>query len=508
MTFEPGPAVLGGVLFLLLVAWCFSHRRVDRSLAALGLYLGLLDGYIKLRTGSPWITLGRDVLVAAVAAGALFRALTSNKPLPLPPLGGFVLAFAALVIIEMFNPGGRDLPGSLAGLRQHLEFVPLFFLGYAFLRRTSQIKTLLVILVVCASVGGVVSFVQSTLTPEQFADWGPGYAERVLGTGSFEGAPRLAYEDDGARRVRPFGLGSDIGAGALIAALALPALIALMMGPKGKLRLWTIPLAAGIGLAIATSGTRAALIVFFVCAVTFALLAATGKSAIRVLAGLLIGMVIVFAAFGALGPENSTAKRAQSITPNQVVSTFSRERGSGVLLFGEYALRYPLGIGVGSAGPAAVQFSDLTGTTTVLNGETQWNFLILELGIAGLLVMLALNLRLMWASLTRIRRLQDAQLRLHIAALAAPLFGLIAAGFAAPTTTTVPQAPYFWLVAGVLSYWLIGGRARVRSRTMRERETRTPATALGPRAKAGRRGVVVTTSRTRRAMTGQSNSAR
>jgi hypothetical protein len=44
--------------------------------------------------------------------------------------------------------------------------------------------------------------------------------------------------------------------------------------------------------------------------------------------------------------------------------------------------------------------------------------------------------------------------RLYLAALAAPLAGLIAQGFAGPTTASVPAAPYFWLVAGLLSYWL------------------------------------------------------
>lgn len=39
--------------------------------------------------------------------------------------------------------------------------------------------------------------------------------------------------------------------------------------------------------------------------------------------------------------------------------------------------------------------------------------------------------------------------------LAAPLFGLVAAGFAGPTTIAVPYGPFLWLVAGVLSYWLI-----------------------------------------------------
>ena len=93
-----GPAAAGAVVFLLVAAWCFSHRRVDQSLAVLGLYLGLLDGYLKLRIGSPIITLGRDVLVAAIAGGALLRSMNSQHPLPIPPLGGLVLAFAAVVL--------------------------------------------------------------------------------------------------------------------------------------------------------------------------------------------------------------------------------------------------------------------------------------------------------------------------------------------------------------------------------------------------------------------------
>jgi hypothetical protein len=68
---------------------------------------------------------------------------------------------------------------------------------------------------------------------------------------------------------------------------------------------------------------------------------------------------------------------------------------------------------------------------------------------------LALNLRLMALALTRIRRIHDPTVRLHLAALAAPLFGLVAAGFAGVTTASVPPAPYFWFVAGVLSYWLV-----------------------------------------------------
>jgi len=453
MASDGSAIAFAALVFGALVVWCFSHRRVDRTLAALGLYLGLFDAYLKLRTGNALVTIGRDVLVAAIAAGALVRTLSSHQPLRVPPLGGFVLTFSAVVILGLFHPDGGSVSAGLAGLRQHLEFVPLFFLGYAFIREEGQLQKLLFILVLCAAVGGVVSYVQSTLTPQQFAEWGPGYRDRILGNGVL--SPRVAYGDAGVRTVRPFGLGSDIGAGAVAAALALPALTALLMVARGWLRAMMIPLSVGIALAIATSGTRAALITVFVSAAAFAVIAAASRNALRVIVGLTIGAVLVYGAFNYLGSDTSTAERATTIAPDKVLSTFSRERGSGVRTFREYATSYPLGIGVGSVGPAATALKRDSRASQIFNTETEWNFLVLETGLLGLAVFLLINIRLMLLALTRIRRMRVAAVRLYLAAIAAPLFGLLAAGFAGPTTTAVPPAPYFWFAAGVLSYWLI-----------------------------------------------------
>ena len=470
-----GPFAVGATAFFLLAAWCFTHRRVDRSLAAVGLYLGLLDGYVKLKTGSPYVTLGRDVLVAAIAGGALLRGMT-GRSLPLPPLGGLVLAFGAVVIIEMFNPQSPVFVFSAGGVRQHLEFVPLFFLGYAFMRRESQIKKLTLILVLCAGAGGFVSYIQSTLSPQELANWGPGYSERVLGTGVFEGAPRVTFDENGVpNAVRPFGLGSDLGAGAVAAALALPALIALMMMARGVQRALLLPLGIGIGLAVATSGTRAALITVFVTMVAFGLLAAASRNGSRVIAPLTVSAILVFGAFAVLGSENSTTNRAKTITPGNVVGTFRQERASSVQKFTEYAAKYPFGLGVGTVGPAAGALSDRPISTQTLNTETEWNFLVLEVGLVGLALFIAINVRLMALALRRIRRLGDPALRLHLAALAAPLFGLIAAGFGGTTTATVPPAPYFWFVAGVLSYWLV---------TRREPSAETPDPPVRGRPRA------------------------
>lgn len=452
---EPGPTGVGVTLFVLLAAFCFTDRRVDRSLAVLGLYLGLLDGYLKLRTGSSVITLARDVLVIAIAGGALLRTLTSNQRLPLPPLGGFVLAFSAIVLVEVFNPEGRPLASGLAGVRQHLEFVPLFFLGYAFMRSEAHVRKLLFVLVACAAVGGFVSYIQSTLTTEQFANWGPGYRERIYGQGIFSGAGRVAFGASGGTEVRPFGLGSDLGAGAAAAALAIPALIAIFMRAHGWARLAIVPLAIGIGLAVATSGSRAAQITVFASAAAFGLVAAASRNVVRVIAGLTAGTIVVYGAFAFLGSDNTTAQRAQSIAPTRLLTTFSQERASGVLKFDEYAYAYPLGLGVGSVGPAASAFGRVSQESLRFNVDTEWNFLIVETGLAGLAVFLALCLRLMTLALTRIRHIEDQRMRLQLAALAAPIFGLVVAGFGGPFTASVPTAPYFWFVSGVLSYWLV-----------------------------------------------------
>ena len=457
----PGVPAVGATAFLLLVAWCASHRRVDRALAGLGLYLGLLDGYVKLRTGSPVVTLGRDVLVAAIAGGVLLRALRSQQRLALPPLGGLVAAFGAIVFVELFNPSAEGgIASKVAGVRQHLEFVPLFFLGYAFVRRERQVQTLLLILVVCASAGGVVSLIQSQLTPAELAEWGPGYSERILGTGAFEGAPRVAFDDAGNTSVRPFGLGSDMGGGAVAAALALPALVALMMGASGWVRLATIPLSLGIALAIATSGTRAALITVFASALAFGVLVVASRNTMRIAAGLAVASAVVYVVFASA--DNNTTERAKSITPTKVISTFNEERATSVAKFADYAVQYPLGVGVGSVGPAGAAFGAKKELAERFNIETEWNFLVLEVGLAGLAVFLALNLRLMFLALTRIRHIADPALRVNLAALAAPLFGLIVADFAGPTTASVPPAPYLWLVAGVLSFWLVTAYRRER----------------------------------------------
>ena len=62
--------------------------------------------------------------------------------------------------------------------------VPLFFVGYAFLKTRARLRAFFLILLVIATANGIVGMVQLNLTPAQLASWGPGYAFRINGNGS------------------------------------------------------------------------------------------------------------------------------------------------------------------------------------------------------------------------------------------------------------------------------------------------------------------------------------
>src|SRR5262249_9170155 len=156
--------------------WMLLSERYEWTLVALMLYLGLADGYLKLSTGSSNVTLVRDLLLYAIAAGALIRMAVRRQAPTLPPLSGWVIAWLVVVGVQLANPHDGTLLHSLASLRPHVEWIPLFFLGYLILRSRKRIRVFLVLLLVVASANGIVGLIQQNLTPQQLAGWGPGYS--------------------------------------------------------------------------------------------------------------------------------------------------------------------------------------------------------------------------------------------------------------------------------------------------------------------------------------------
>jgi hypothetical protein len=448
------------VVVLAITAWMLFSERYEWTLAILMLYLGLADGFLKLSTGVQEATLVRDLLFYAIATGALVRVAVRRETITLPPLSGWVIAWLAVVIVQLANPDNGTLLHSVGSLRPHVEWVPLFFLGYLVLRSKARIRNFLLLLLAIAAANGVVGLVQQNMTPQQLAGWGPGYRQAINGEGSV--SARKFVDEEGNERNRPFALGGDIGFGGAVGTLAVPAALALLGLSIGiATRFGVAALSIGVVLAIASSAGRTYVLAGIVAALAFAALTVTSRGGMRAVAAAAVGLVIAYAAFGVFSSdsEEGSLDRYSSITtPSQAISTAVDYRRATLTKIPLYIRKIPLGAGIGSSGPAG-SFAG-GGAGRGLDGESEPTYLLIELGIPGLLVMVGFNLTLLYLSVTRIRRIADRETRMLLTAIAAPLFALFASWFVGVDTATVPGGPYLWFAGGVLSYWLLGERGK------------------------------------------------
>ncbi len=481
--FAPGKSLLGIAAPAIMVLVCLYFvvsPRIEVSLAVLLLYLGLLDGYLKLRSGSTAVTLGRDALLYSIVIGLLVRAALRHERHSVPPLAGYVLAFVLATLVQLFNPSDPKLSIAVAGVRPHLEWVPLFVLGFLVLRDTRRLRGFFVLLLIVAGVNGVVGLIQFALTPQQLARWGPGYSQRYLGTGSFAGAARTFADTSGVIHVRPLALGSDFGFGGDLGLIALPGALALIGFTRSrKLRVLALVGIAGVGLAVLTAQSRAAVVAAVGALIAYGMLSARSRQRGIAIVSLAAGLAVFYVLLTAFVSSNQSGAfdRYKSIAPSQIVNSLSESRGNALAVVPKYFVQIPFGAGLGSTGPAAVLAS---GGASPYNAETEFSYLTVEVGVAGMLAILALTIRMIFASFRIISRVADRETRAMIAALAAPLFSILGLWFVSSVSATTPLAPYFWLTAGGLSYWLAetaGAPSPVWNRAGGRR--REPAVSIG-----------------------------
>ena len=446
-------------------AWMLLTERYEWSLTVLMLYIGLADGYIKLRTGSSNATLVRDLLLYSIAAGAVLRLAVRHEKVSFPPLAMWVAVWVAIVVVQIANPSNGTLFHSIASTRQHIEWIPLFFFGYLVIRTKNRLRWFLLLLVTVAAINGVVGLVQFNMTPEQLSGWGPGYEEAINGTDTI--SSRTYIDSTGTARTRPFGLGGDFGFAGIVGMLAVPAAFGLLsLARRPSLRMATVPLAAGVVIAIATSNARVDVVGSVIAGLAYLCLTVTSRAGLRTVLAVSVALAVSYGTVSLLSSDTGprSFERYESIaSPSEAISTTIDYRKGTLSLIPKYIQDFPLGAGIGSNGPAA----NLAGGGTEhahLNAESEPNFLLIELGVPGLVLFYGFTLALFGLAVTRIRRITDRELRILLTAVAAPLFALAATGIVGITTAATPAAPYLWFAAGVMAYWLRGaGRQAVSS---------------------------------------------
>jgi hypothetical protein len=458
--------------------WLVLSDRYERSLVLVLLYLGLADGVLKLRLDRDGVTLIRDALLYAIVLGALGRLVARRGPVRWPPLSGWVVAWVAIVVVQLANRSNPGWLHALAALRPHLEFVPLFFLGFETMRTAARLRVFFAVLAAVTCVNGIVALYQIRLSPDQLATWGPGYAELARGTGPT--SPRAFIDASGVVHVRPPALGGDMGFSGALGALAAPGVLALGLWARRRrlVLAGVVVLAAGVALAIATSASRLAVLQGVVAAGAFSIFAVvTARRVLSALGVVAAAAVLIAASVVVLSRvEPGIFDRYSSITPARVFSTAYEYKSAPLEQAPTYVVDFPFGAGLGSVGPAAG--ADIGADRRAgLNGETQVTFLLVEVGIVGFLLLLMLNIHLFYRCFTRIHAVPAGTVHLFLAALASAMFGLFVAWLAGPTTASAPQAPFFWFGLGTLAFW-IGGPSlpsAVHARAGRWRRIRGPA---------------------------------
>jgi O-antigen/teichoic acid export membrane protein len=430
-----------------LPAWLALTKRTGLALSVVLLYLGLVDGVVKLHSGGQAATLGRDVVIYAVAIGMAIRA---PRPFRLPPLSGWVLVWVAVFVVQLGNPGDISLSHAAASLRQHLEFIPLFFIGYSALRTRASLHTFFALLLAVATINGIVAEYQHSIGPAALAGWGPGYADVLTGTGA-----QTYYTASGQEEVRPPGLGGYEGFGGLLGVAALPGGIVLLIAYRR--RRWLLALIIlgliGCGFAVLTSESRSDVVMAVITLFGMIGLIAAGGQVTRALVALGIATVLAGGAVLIITSQDPGALyRYSSIAPDQAASTIVSSRSGTWSLLPQYVRDIPFGAGLGTVGPAATKAG---GVLTTWNAESEFNFLIVEGGVPALLAFLAFQVALFRMIFIGLRRERDPEAALLIAGVAAALFGWAAAAFFGTTTAEPPDAAMLWLAAGVLSWWLV-----------------------------------------------------
>ncbi len=452
-------AVIAGAIGIVALIVC---ARLEVTVTLVLLYLGLLDGPVKLLTNTRELTASiSDVIILAVCLGALMRLAVTRQRITMPPLSGWVLAWVVLVVVNAFNPRTEGILHVLGGFRQQLQFVPFFYFGYVLMRSKKRFRQLFIIVGVLALANGVVAAYQTELSPSQLAGWGPGYHNLIYPAGS--GSARV-YFSEGEARVRPPGLGAEAGSSGAVGHVALPMCLALIALSRRRKKWIATLLALGAIMAVIVGLGRLQLIGAGLGVVAFVgLTLLSGRQFTRTL-GTILAVVVLAIPVGAIvvsSLRSGTFKRYENIGTSSQTTLHKEAAWSKIPKYVEVS---PFGFGLGNSG-AVSGFGGNANKNLIeghgLTSETQYNVLVKELGLPGLILwpLLAIYISLLVAR--RIRKVRDGELAVCLAGTIAAFVALPIEGSSGFVSGGVAGGAYYWFAIGVVAYWLCGSRPAI-----------------------------------------------
>lgn len=467
--------------------WYLTTERIPLALILLIVFMGVFEGYLKLNTsGSAYYVIyaARNVLTIALGLNVLFKARMRKLEeigidFSWPPFSLLIGFYLLWCLINIFHPDGINLMNSIAGVRPHIEFVPLYFLGFLVCKKDPKWYThLLITFVIIGVLNAVAAIHQYKLGPEALSQvWGPGY-EKLVGdlNGNIQDPAtvrdkigfnaRVYYDSNYNLILRPPGLGSDHSFPAMVAQISMFAVLVLLFYYLKMKNYWMVGFLALSALllfaGIIVSASRSYLLLTIV-GLAIGLLFYMRE----IFSGQKLKIVVLLIIAGAIWGGNYALKsyisesvydRFQNVsTPGKLYERLEEEKFSNWDYTRYYLFENPLGRGLGKVGPGAAFFATSVEDAMFLgNGETEVNFVLSELGIVGLfLLYIPIIATFLKSSLIIRTSAADTYQRLSSMVVFLYLLAFLLNSFFG-TGAMFPQKACIWLLMGC--FWALHNR--------------------------------------------------
>lgn len=388
----------------------------------------------------------QDGTFLIVLVPLVLRRVLNGSQHNLPPrtwtmIDTLLMLYLGLNLLCAFNPASPSPWLALAAVRVRLlPLMMYFFVLYITREGVDLERPLFFVMATCTLCGAVFGLYESAIGIAGVQHLGPGFWPRQVS--------RVWQDAHGGQHFRPPGIYSDAGIAVLVAGMF--AFLALLRPPMLKTGSAKVFVAVALVLSvveIVATGSRSG---FLAVAAGFLFLALWKRS--RVLTAAIVGLPIVLGIALLIQPQ-ILDRYATVLNPAQA---YQQNRGYTNIVLLDELRRQPLGFGTGTATEGASKVADLlkidatadSGTTKYDNG---WSNLLHEMGVAGVVVYLALLVAIFALGMRASRGLPPGKAYLAVTLTVWTVVAFVSTiGFI--ITDVFPINVYFWsLLALVVS---------------------------------------------------------
>jgi hypothetical protein len=439
-----------------------------------------VEGLLKLLSNyNRVVHVGIDIIVLSVTAVWVVDAIVRRRAkLPRLPWVPLILAYAAWIVLEVFNPYSPGLIPSIAAFKTHLTMIPLYFIGAALIRDRRGLVLMLAALSAIALVPYAAAILQYVAGPQSVLDLSPRFWQNIA-----------FYHE-----WRPFGTSAVPGGASVFAFLVTPLALLLLIAPEQTRRmryLAALSIALGAGTFI-VSGVRQMILGCMLAILVMAALQLSRGRSRGLIAVVFVGLIGAGAYIGIqeyLTPISTANVKKYALAPDiwrqrNVVDRLLTMTNAGLYLEAREGApaaiwyrvqRYPFGAGLGRTGSGAGAFMTVINAdprSAAIENEVGWsdNFYadeIVEAGVPGLVIWLIMLTGLTGGAVRLARRAQDPLVASAAAAIAGLFFTYAVVSWGSQPLLANPTLAYFWFLAGMLA-------------ALRRMEAETEAAAVAP----------------------------